>query len=101
MLRDAPEDHDATELNGRTPSAPEQVIVRIIDSGGEGHDQKVIGWLGDAAAVIVTKHLPQRHLSRADIDMTLMSLSEHLLTLIRKKRGRPSTEDNVARLALP
>jgi hypothetical protein len=61
-------------LNGRTPSAPEQVIARIIDSGGEGHDQKVIGWLGDAAAVIVTKHLSQRHLSQADIDMTLIVL---------------------------
>jgi hypothetical protein len=74
VLRDAPEAHDATELNGRTPSAPEQVIARIIDSGGEGHDQKVIGWLGDAAAVIVTKHLSQRHLSQADIDMTLIVL---------------------------
>jgi hypothetical protein len=65
----------ATELNGRTPSGPEQVIARIIDSGMfEGHDQKVIGWLGDAAAVIVTKHLSQRHLGQADIDMTLIVL---------------------------
>src|SRR5580693_7311911 len=65
----------ATELNGRTPSEPEQVIARIIDSGTfEGHDQKVIGWLGDAAAVIVTKHLSQRHLSQRDIDMTLIVL---------------------------
>jgi hypothetical protein len=74
MLRDAPEAHDATELNGRIPSAPEQAIARIIDFGGEGHDQQVIGWLGDAAAVIVTKHLSQRHLSQADIDMTLIVL---------------------------
>jgi hypothetical protein len=65
----------ATELNGRTPSEPEQVIARIIDSGAfEGHDQKVIGWLGDAAAVIVTKHLSQRHLNQRDIDMTLIVL---------------------------
>jgi hypothetical protein len=66
----------ATELNGRTPSGPEQVIARIIDSGlFEGHDQKVIGWLGDAAAVIVTKHLSQRHLSQTDIDGTLIVLT--------------------------
>lgn len=65
----------ANELNGRTPSEPEQVIARIIDSGMfEGHDQKVIGWLGDAAAVIVTKHLSQRHLSQRDIEMTLIVL---------------------------
>ena len=65
----------ATELNGPTPSEPEQVIARIIDSGMfEGHDQKVIGWLGDAAAVLVTKHLSQRHLSQTDIEMTLIVL---------------------------
>jgi hypothetical protein len=65
-----------TESNGRTPSDPEQVIARIIDSGMfEGHDQKVIGWLGDAAAVIVTKHLSQRHLSQTDIDGTLIVLT--------------------------
>jgi hypothetical protein len=52
------------------------VIARIIDSGlFEGHDQKVIGWLGDAAAVIVTKHLSQRHLSQTDIDGTLIVLT--------------------------
>jgi hypothetical protein len=64
----------ATELKGRTTNEPEGVIARIIDSGMfEGHDQKVIGWLGDAAAVIVTKHLSQRH--QTDIDGTLIVLT--------------------------
>ncbi len=65
----------ATGLNRREPSEPEQVIARIIDAGVfEGHDQKVIGWLGDAAAVIVTRHLSERHLSKTDIEMTLVVL---------------------------
>ena len=66
----------ATELNRQTPSGPEQVIARIIDTGmSEGHDQKVIGWLGDAASVIVTKHLSQRHLSQTEVDSTLNVLT--------------------------
>ena len=52
---------------------PEHVIRRMIDSGGyEGHDDKVIGPMGDAAAVLVTKILAGRAPTSRDIDMSLL-----------------------------
>jgi hypothetical protein len=59
----------------QTGNDPEHVIRRMIDSGGfEGHDQKVIGPMGEAAAVLVTKILAGRNLSSKDIDMALLVL---------------------------
>jgi hypothetical protein len=52
---------------------PEHVIRRIIDTGFlEGHDQKVIGHLGDAGAVLVTKILAGRDLTSGIIDNALI-----------------------------
>jgi hypothetical protein len=43
---------------GQTVSDPEHIIRRIVDDGiSEGHDQKVIGGIGDAGAVLLTKIL--------------------------------------------
>jgi hypothetical protein len=54
---------------------PEQVIRRMLDTGIlEGHDHKVIGPMGDAAAVAVTKVLAGRNVSAADIDTVLVIL---------------------------
>lgn len=54
---------------GQTGGDPERVIRRIVDAGvSEGYDQKVIGGLGDAGAVILTKILAGRDLTRSTID---------------------------------
>ena|ERR1700732_1521619 len=56
-------------------SPAEEAIERIINMGFlEGHDQKVIGGLGDNAAVIVTKVVGERKLSAAQIDRVLLVL---------------------------
>lgn len=48
----------------QTVNDPESVIKRMIDTGFlEGHDQKVVGRLGDAGAVLVTKILAGRDLT--------------------------------------
>jgi hypothetical protein len=64
---------------GSTPSqtlSPDQVIQRIIDRGvSEGQDQKIIGGMGDAAAVIVTKVLAGRSLGTTNIDNILVVLN--------------------------
>lgn len=53
-----------------------QIIQRIMDSGGsEGHDQKIIGGMGDAAAVIITKILAGRSIRSNDIDNVLLVLN--------------------------
>jgi hypothetical protein len=53
----------------------EQVIRRVIDSGfSEGHDQKLIGGMGDAAAVMVTKILADRKVSPSEADSVLVVL---------------------------
>jgi hypothetical protein len=55
---------------------PEQVVRRIIDSGiSEGHDQKMIGKMGDAAAVTVTKVLGGRGLNPSDVENVLTILT--------------------------
>jgi len=52
---------------------PEHIIGRIVDTGiSEGHDQKVIGRLGDAGAVLVTKILAGRDLTSGTIDNSLV-----------------------------
>lgn len=54
----------------------EQVIRRIIDSGiSEGHDQKIVGGMGDAAAVMVTKLLAGRNLTSNEMDSILLVLT--------------------------
>jgi hypothetical protein len=61
---------------GQTSTNPEAVIQRMIDSGSlEGHDQKVIGPLGDAAAVALTKVLAGRTLTTEQIDSALLILN--------------------------
>lgn len=57
-------------------STPEEAVSRIIDSGLlEGHDSKVIGGIGDAAAVAVTKVLGGREPGTAQIDRVLIVLN--------------------------
>jgi hypothetical protein len=54
----------------------QEAIARIINSGLlEGHDQKVIGGMGDAAAVIVTKVVGGRQLSNQQVDSILIILN--------------------------
>jgi hypothetical protein len=58
-------------------SDPEQVIRRMITTGAlEGHDSKVIGPMGDATAVIVTKVLAGKELGSGDIDRVLWILGQ-------------------------
>src|ERR1700687_1251673 len=53
-------------------SDAERVIRRIVDSGLlDGHDQKLIGPLGDAGAVLVIKTLAGRNLTSNTIDNAL------------------------------
>ena len=57
-------------------STPEETISRIIDLGMlDGHDNKVIGGTGDAAAVTITKVVSGRSLSPDQIDRVLMVLN--------------------------
>jgi hypothetical protein len=55
---------------------PERAISNMVDAGiFDGHDEKLIGSTGDAAAVIVTKILAGRDLSARQIDNTLAVLN--------------------------
>jgi hypothetical protein len=55
----------------------EEVISRNIDRGlFDGHDTKLIGGIGDAAAVVVTKILAGRDLTAQQIDNTLAVLND-------------------------
>jgi hypothetical protein len=61
---------------GETSVGPEHIIRRIIDSGiSEGHDNKIIGGMGDAAAVLVTKVVAGRRLGSTEIDGVLVILN--------------------------
>jgi hypothetical protein len=52
-----------------------QVVQRIMDNGGlDGHYNKIIGEMGDAAAVIVTKIVAGRNVGSTDIDNALLVL---------------------------
>jgi hypothetical protein len=57
-------------------ATPEEAIGRIINSGLlEGHDQKAIGGIGDAAAVLVTKVIGGSELSPRQIENILVVLN--------------------------
>ena len=56
-------------------TSQEHVIARMIETGTfEGHDQKVIGPMGDAAGVIVTKVVSGKPLTSSQIDAILVVL---------------------------
>jgi hypothetical protein len=56
---------------------PNLVIERIIETGMiEGHDAKVIGGMGDAAAVILAKVLANRDLRQQDVGGGLWILAD-------------------------
>jgi hypothetical protein len=60
----------------QTVSSPQAVIERMINTGDyEGHDDKVVGPMGDAAAVVVTKVLAGKNLSTRQIDSVLLILT--------------------------
>jgi hypothetical protein len=62
--------------NSQQMSAAEEAITRIINKGFvDGHDNKVIGGIGDPAAVIVTKVVRGRHLTSSEIDTVLIVLN--------------------------
>src|SRR2546423_1328632 len=59
----------------QTPSTPETMITHMINSGEyEGHNAKVIGPMGDAAAVVVTKVLADKSITSDQIDSVLLIL---------------------------
>ncbi len=61
--------------NTQAGSDPERTIRRIVDDGiSEGHDQKVIGRLGDTSAVLITKILSDKDLTSGTIDNVLVAL---------------------------
>jgi hypothetical protein len=63
-------------IQSQKTSTPEEAINRIIDPGLiDGHDSKVIGGIGDAAAVTVTKVVRGRSLNPAEIDRVLIVLN--------------------------
>ena len=52
---------------------PEQTIRKMLETRSfEGHDSKVLGFMGDEAAVVLTKVLAGRSLSQLDIDISLV-----------------------------
>ena len=62
--------------DGQKGNDAETVIERMINSGSlEGHDQKVIGPMGDAAAVVLTKVLAGKTLTTDQIDSSLLILN--------------------------
>lgn len=62
--------------NQTNVTTPDQAIRRIIDSGlFEGQDQKLIGGIGDAAAVAVTKAVADSKLTSGQIDSILLILN--------------------------
>ena len=57
-------------------STSEEAVSRIIDSGlFDGHDNKVIGGIGDAAAVTITKVVGGKSLSADQIERILIVLN--------------------------
>ena len=66
-----------TPIASQQTATLEEIIRRNIDQGWfDGHDAKVIGGIGDAAAVVVTKVLAGRDLTAQQIDNTLAVLNE-------------------------
>jgi hypothetical protein len=67
----------STFVSGQAGNDPEQVIRHIINTGFiEGHDQKVIGNLGDAGAVLVTKILAGRDLTPNTIGSAVIVIED-------------------------
>jgi hypothetical protein len=63
--------------HGQAGNDPLQVVDRMLRSGiFEGHDQKVVGRLGDEAAVLVTKLLEGRDLTSDTIENALVVIDE-------------------------
>lgn len=61
----------------RQSSEPNLVIERIIETGMiEGHDAKVIGGMGDPAAVILAKVLADKDLRQQDVGSGLWILAD-------------------------
>lgn len=68
--------------HGQSGDDPEQVVTRMIQTGFfEGHDQKVVGRLGDAGAVFATKILAGKDLTPATIGNTLVVIQESFVDL--------------------
>lgn len=62
--------------SGQTETAPEQTIRRMMDCGClEGHDQKILGGMGDGAAVLITKVVAGRSLTDTEMDSILLVLN--------------------------
>jgi hypothetical protein len=73
-------------------STPEEVIRRIIDSGlFEGHDQKLLGGTGDAAAVAVTKAVADSELTPGQIDSILLILNSAFADVGAGQNREPRT----------
>lgn len=67
----------ASNAHGQAGNDPEHVVREIIASGFiDGHDQKVIGQLGDAGAVLLTKILGGRGLTPRIIGGALDVITE-------------------------
>jgi hypothetical protein len=65
-----------TSSFAQTVNTPEDVIRRIVDQGFlDGHDNKLIGGTGDAAAVILTKILRGRVATPDQLDRILIVLN--------------------------
>lgn len=66
-----------TTARGQSGNAASLVIERIIETGMiEGHDAKVIGGMGDPAAVILAKVLADRELNQQDVGGGLWILAD-------------------------
>jgi hypothetical protein len=73
-------------------STPEEAIGRIITLGLlEGHDQKVIGGMGDAAAVVVTKVVGDKKLTASQIDSVLVILNSAFAGIEPPPNREPKT----------
>ena len=73
----------------QTTDSPEQVIGRMIRDGNlEGHDSKVLGNMGDASGVLVTKVVAGRKLTTAEMDS--------VLTVLYHSFGDPRMIEHVA-----
>jgi len=66
-----------TPLASQQTATLEHIIRRNIDQGMfDGHDTKVIGGIGDPAAVVITKVLAGRDLTTQQIDIALLVLNQ-------------------------
>jgi hypothetical protein len=62
---------------GQAGNDPQQVVARMVQTGVfEGHDQKVVGRLGDAGAVLLTKIIAGKDLTSTTIGNALLVIEE-------------------------